>query len=557
MKQQVLLSPETKRDPTHTKTLQREYTRALVRLFKRFKEQAVGALQYAKISGGNGGGSRVPDMAWFDDRIRDIALSTIIIPGRHITADYVIKSYRAGLKYAGQALKRAGVVPIAPMNQNQPTSATSDLFTLRTDKPIIDALVTNNFSDLRGISDETVKQIIQGMTAAIRKSGGGQQLGCGSGNSLRYLQDDELIDVIDDRVESVGVVRAGALGATNTIAAFSTAEQREYQRNGVERVVWITSGDERVCGICQPLDGEVFSMDETFDPPPLHVMCRCTFVPAVGVEPEIIETPEPEAGATERKIPVITREDISAEDMKKYQEKYPSEIVVPYPIPEKEFADIVSKKANTPEMKELLKDKEVVLIPWGIDARAWTDPTEPKKIFFPLYDINEYDVEGRYKLIAAANHLEKLHPEVKDNKEYQEWRKTLPDATLEDGVEKTLLHENGHLETMDKLEKDGGDPKYRNYFNTKGDNEAPTFFITEVKDYVEVPEVREKLAEVAERNPEAVPYKLGELIAEDYRMMKVPDGKYRFPHSSLGVGDILDPDRVRARQGVLRKIFNW
>jgi len=39
--------------------------------------------------------------------------------------------------------------------------------------------------------------------------------------------------------------------------------------------VWQTSGDEKVCEICGPLDGK--AEDEWDDPegPPAHVNCRC------------------------------------------------------------------------------------------------------------------------------------------------------------------------------------------------------------------------------------------------------------------------------------------
>ena len=38
--------------------------------------------------------------------------------------------------------------------------------------------------------------------------------------------------------------------------------------------VWRTSGDERVCPICGPLNGLEFAAD-TGPMPPLHINCRC------------------------------------------------------------------------------------------------------------------------------------------------------------------------------------------------------------------------------------------------------------------------------------------
>ena len=57
---------------------------------------------------------------------------------------------------------------------------------------------------------------------------------------------------------------------------------------------WLTSVDDRVCIICAPLDGVVFTFDdEPSDssvspqgsvPPPAHPQCRCTVVPALNDE---------------------------------------------------------------------------------------------------------------------------------------------------------------------------------------------------------------------------------------------------------------------------------
>lgn len=38
--------------------------------------------------------------------------------------------------------------------------------------------------------------------------------------------------------------------------------------------IWRTSGDERVCPVCSPLDGAAWPLEEG-PQPPLHVNCRC------------------------------------------------------------------------------------------------------------------------------------------------------------------------------------------------------------------------------------------------------------------------------------------
>ena len=49
---------------------------------------------------------------------------------------------------------------------------------------------------------------------------------------------------------------------------------RDY---GVEKVMWMTERDERVCDDCEPLDGKIFRLEELPEKP--HIRCRCWIVP--------------------------------------------------------------------------------------------------------------------------------------------------------------------------------------------------------------------------------------------------------------------------------------
>lgn len=46
---------------------------------------------------------------------------------------------------------------------------------------------------------------------------------------------------------------------------------------GVDRAMWITAGDEKVCHECRKLDGQVFPLDELPTKP--HRGCRCRWAP--------------------------------------------------------------------------------------------------------------------------------------------------------------------------------------------------------------------------------------------------------------------------------------
>jgi hypothetical protein len=165
------------------------------------------------------------------------------------------------------------------------------------------------------------------------------------------------------------------------------------------------------------------------------------------------------------------------------------------------------------------------------------------------------DINETYGLKAFATYFEEQHPELADNQEYQDWKARISEATIEDGLQKTALHEKGHLETMDALERDGGDRRFRAYFNGVING---THLIVMNEEYLKVPEVQENLSDPRlQDHPEAIPYHIGELIAEDYRTIKQPEGKVTFPNKYLFETDLLHPERMKARQDTLRKIYKW
>jgi SPP1 gp7 family putative phage head morphogenesis protein len=56
------------------------------------------------------------------------------------------------------------------------------------------------------------------------------------------------------------------------------ARLQAFKDAGVKQVRWVTKHDERVCGDCDELDGQIFPIDQA--PPPQHIHCRCLLLPA-------------------------------------------------------------------------------------------------------------------------------------------------------------------------------------------------------------------------------------------------------------------------------------
>lgn len=239
------LSKSTRREPTQTKTLQNEYVKALQRLFITYKK---GVLSYFEQNASQL--SVELDIIGFDEAIRQYGVQ-LVTDGAPITEEFARKSFTSGTMYGTTALKRIGVDAVIGESQ--------------ADWRAIDALKVRNLSALRGITDETNKQIIKELTD-------GMQLG----ESIPKLRDR-----IAGRVDHIGKTRATVMARTEAINAFTQGAELRYAQAGIEKLEWLTAGDDRVCPICGPLDGKVFTVASRHERPPIHPNCRCAIIPVL------------------------------------------------------------------------------------------------------------------------------------------------------------------------------------------------------------------------------------------------------------------------------------
>lgn len=95
---------------------------------------------------------------------------------------------------------------------------------------------------------------------------------------------DKILDLIGDET------RAEMVARTETMRAANEGQMQLWDQateagllTGDEQKEWIVTPDDRLCPICEPLDGEKTGLDDTFkvdgeeiDGPPAHPRCRCT-----------------------------------------------------------------------------------------------------------------------------------------------------------------------------------------------------------------------------------------------------------------------------------------
>jgi len=71
--------------------------------------------------------------------------------------------------------------------------------------------------------------------------------------------------------------RIEVIARTEMMRAYNQGRVHLYKSMNVEKVIWYTAMDERVCPVCGPLNGQEFELDQ-IPPIPAHPQCRCLWL---------------------------------------------------------------------------------------------------------------------------------------------------------------------------------------------------------------------------------------------------------------------------------------
>ncbi|CAK0754665.1 hypothetical protein CCP3SC1AL1_2110002 [Gammaproteobacteria bacterium] len=69
------------------------------------------------------------------------------------------------------------------------------------------------------------------------------------------------------RTESTRVAAEGAIN--------------NYKDNGIQQVQFLSAMSDRTCPECEEKNGRIMSLEEAKSTIPVHVYCRCTWIPVV------------------------------------------------------------------------------------------------------------------------------------------------------------------------------------------------------------------------------------------------------------------------------------
>jgi len=143
------------------------------------------------------------------------------------------------------------------------------------DQAVIDDLEELAFGTVAGISEST-----HSMLADVLAQGAAQ------GNGVDTIARD-VTNTLRSEWPDLTSGRARLIANTEINRAMSRATRDTYSRNGIERQEWITSGDGRVCPVCEANEaqGSVSADFASGDPyPPAHPDCRCALIPVIPAE---------------------------------------------------------------------------------------------------------------------------------------------------------------------------------------------------------------------------------------------------------------------------------
>lgn len=296
--------PRNRRDPTGTATIRDRYAQRLRGAFADLNTLVRAGVRDRDIFGLDmdvlQDGDDLPPLMRLDRDERKLALFDQWLQAR-IDEDilevidrdenrFVRAAYARGLQDADQALAAIGI--------DVPDQDVEDIFALGVHRNRVEDLYAQNFADLTDITQEMSRQIGDELATGFAAGEG----------------PDDIARRITDRVDKIGKTRATTLARTRIIDAHAEATLNRYDNFGVTGIrvhaEWATAGDQRVCPICENLEGETWTIDEartgtielTEDDvagavpegrsaseftgefpikPPAHPRCRCRLLPEV------------------------------------------------------------------------------------------------------------------------------------------------------------------------------------------------------------------------------------------------------------------------------------
>lgn len=133
-------------------------------------------------------------------------------------------------------------------------------------------LAARTFEELNGMTDDMRNKLGRVLTQGL-------------------IQGDGPVAIAREMTKQLDLSRARAetIARTELIRAHAEGQLVGLEEMGVEEVgvmvEWSTAQDDRVCELCEPMEGVVLKIEEARGMIPRHPNCRCAYIPANVAEP--------------------------------------------------------------------------------------------------------------------------------------------------------------------------------------------------------------------------------------------------------------------------------
>jgi len=143
----------------------------------------------------------------------------------------------------------------------------------------LDALARYNIKLLGTVSDRLLDDIKINLQAGILSGRDIGHIALDIGDVIKPTDEDKF-RFAGKKVFKTAQNRIEVIARTEVMRAYNQGRIHLYRDMKVEKVIWYTALDERICPVCGPLNGQVFDLDK-IPPIPAHPQCRCYVLPDI------------------------------------------------------------------------------------------------------------------------------------------------------------------------------------------------------------------------------------------------------------------------------------
>jgi len=179
-------------------------------------------------------------------------------------------AFRLGIERGVFELRDSGVMGLKDVGEWQ-AMIDSALDTI--DGRALDALARYNIKLLGTVSDRLLDDIKINLQAGILSGRDIGHIALDIGDVIKPSDQDKF-RFAGKKVFKTAQNRVEVITRTEVMRAYNRGRTHLYRDMKVEKVIWYTALDERVCPVCGPLNGQIFEIEE-LPPLPRHAQCRC------------------------------------------------------------------------------------------------------------------------------------------------------------------------------------------------------------------------------------------------------------------------------------------